>query len=122
MDQKKEKYRKVIFYENSYQVFFSRQSQKIKAKIVWTIELIEDLPLIPETYLKYIANTDGLYEIRVRHGSDIFRIFCFFDQHKLIILLNGFQKKSQKTPRQEIALALKLKLQYEKEKREIDGP
>ena len=80
MDQKKEKYRKVIFYENSYQVFFSRQSQKIKAKIVWTIELIEDLPLIPETYLKYIANTDGLYEIRVRHGSDIFRIFCFFDQ------------------------------------------
>ena len=122
MNQKKEKYRKVIFYENSYQHFFSRQSQKIKAKIVWTIELIEDLPWIPETYLKYVTNTDGLYEIRIQHSSDIFRIFCFFDQYKLIILLNGFQKKSQKTPRQEIALALKLKLQYEKEKREIDGP
>ena len=83
--------------------------------------MIEDLPWIPETYLKYIGNTDGLYEIRVQLGSDIFRIFCFFDQYKLIILLNGFQKKSQKTPRQEVVLALQLKLNYEKEKREIDG-
>jgi phage-related protein len=122
MDQKQQKYRKVVFYDNRYQEFFSRQSKKVKAKIVWTIELIEDLPWIPETYLKYIVNTDGLYEIRVQLGSDIFRIFCFFDEPKLVILINGFQKKSQKTPRQEIELALKIKLEYEKEKREINGP
>ena len=89
----------------------------MKDKIIWTFELIEDLPGIPEIYLKHIENTDGLYEIRVQQGSDIFRIFCFFDQGKLIIITNGFQKKSQKTPKQEIELALKIKREYENEKR-----
>ena len=58
----------------------------------------------------------GLYEIRVQQGSDIFRIFCFFDQGKLIILANGFQKKTQKTPKNEIQLALKIKKEYENER------
>ena len=52
-----------------------------------------------ETYLKHIENTDGLYEIRVQIGSDIFRIFCFFDQGQLVVIVNGFQKKTQKTPK-----------------------
>ena len=89
----------------------------MKDKIIWTFELIEDLPRIPEIYLKHIENTDGLYEIRVQQGSDIFRIFCFFDQGQLIVITNGFQKKSQKTPKQEIELALKIKGEYENEKR-----
>ena len=58
----------------------------------------------------------GLYEIRVQQGSDIFRIFCFFDQGKLIILANGFQKKTQKTPKNEIEFALKIKKEYENER------
>jgi phage-related protein len=70
---------------------------------------------VPETYLKHIGNTDGLYEIRVKQGSDIFRIFCFFDKGKLIILANGFQKKTQKTPRKEIDKALKIKEEYQNE-------
>lgn len=75
---KHEKYRKIRFYKNYFQDFFSKQNKKVKAKIVWTFDLVEDLPRVPETYLKHIENTDGLYEIRVQHGSDIFRIFCFF--------------------------------------------
>ncbi len=93
-----------------------KQSKKVKAKIVWTLELVEDLKRVPETYLKHIANTDGLYEIRIQQGSDIFRIFCFFDQGKLVVLANGFQKKTQKTPKKEIELALKIKAEYENEK------
>ena len=72
--------------------------------------------MVPETYLKHIENTDGLYEIRVQSGSDIFRIFCFFDEGKLIVLVNGFQKKTQKTPQNEIKLAIKIKLEYENNK------
>lgn len=78
--------------------------------------LIEDLQRVPETYLKHIENTEGLYEIRIQAGSDIFRIFCFFDKGKLVVLANGFQKKMQKTPKNEIELALKIKEQYENEK------
>ena len=78
--------------------------------------MVEDLQRVPETYLKHIENTDGLYEIRVQLGSDIFRIFCFFDQGQLVVLANGFQKKTQKTPKQEIELALTIKADYENEK------
>lgn len=107
------KYRKITFYKNHFQDFFDKQTKKVKAKIVWTLELVEDLQRVPETYLKHIENTEGLYEIRVQLGSDIFRIFCFFDQGKLVVLANGFQKKTQKTPKKEIELALKIKAEYE---------
>lgn len=113
---KKQKYRKITFFKDYFQVFFSKQSKKVKAKIVWTFDLIEDLQRVPETYLKHIENTDGLYEIRVQLSSDIFRIFCFFDHGQLVVLVNGFQKKTQKTPRKEIELALKLKTDYENAK------
>ena len=63
-----------------------------------------------------MENTDGLYEIRVQLGSNIFRIFCFFDKGQLVILANGFQKKTQKTPKKEIELALKIKAEYENNK------
>lgn len=113
---KNPKYRKIAFFRNYFQEFFGKQSKKVKAKIVWTFELVEDLQRVPETYLKHIECTDGLYEIRVQSGSNIFRIFCFFDQGQLVILINGFQKKTQKTPQKEIELALKIKAEYENEK------
>ena len=67
-----------------------------------------------------MEGSNGLYEIRVEIGSDIFRVFSFFDKDKLIILVNGFQKKSQKTPKNELQLAEKLKKEYfyEKENRQ----
>lgn len=77
--------------------------------------MVEDLQRVPETYLKHIENTDGLYEVRVQQGNDIFRIFCFFDQGQLVVLANGFQKKTQKTPKKEIEMALRIKAEYELE-------
>jgi len=114
---KNPKYRKIIFYKDHFEKFFIKQREKVKNKIIWTLELLEELPRIPDTYLKYIENTDGLYEIRVQFGTNIFRIFCFFDKGKLIVLANAFQKKTQKTPKKEIVRALKIKAEYEKEKK-----
>lgn len=112
----KNKYRKIVFYKNYFQSFFEKLNQRVKDKIIWTFELIEDIQIVPENYLKHIDNTDGLYEIRVQIGSDIYRIFCFFEKDKIIIVTSGFQKKSQKTPQKEIKKALKIKMEYENEK------
>ena len=112
----KGEFRTIVFYKDYFQTFFNKQSKKVKAKIVWTFDLIEDTQRVPETYLKHIEGTDGLFEIRIQFGSDIFRIFCFFDKGQLIILANAFQKKTQKTPKKEIELAIKIKSEYEKEK------
>jgi phage-related protein len=114
---KTHKHRSVIFYKDYFQDFFVKQRDKVKNKIIWTFELIEELPRIPESYLKHIEGTDGLYEIRVQLGSDIFRIFCFFDRGQLVVVANGFQKKSQKTQKKEIEKALKIKKEYESEKK-----
>jgi phage-related protein len=109
------KYRNVIFYKNYFEDFFIQQSEKVKAKIIWTLQLIEELERVPDTYLKHIESTYGLYEIRIKLGKDIFRIFCFFDKGKLIILANGFHKKSRKTPKTEIVKALKIMEEYKNE-------
>ena len=118
---KNPKYRKITFYKNFFQDFFSKQTKKVKEKIVWTFDLIEDLQRVPESYLKHLENTDGLYEIRVQFGGDIFRVFCFFEEGQLVVLANGFQKKTQKTPKKEIEMALKIKAAYENEMRSIHG-
>lgn len=111
-----EKCRTVFLYKDYFTEFFGKQKQKVKDKIIWTFKLIETVQHVPEEYLKHIEGTDGLYEIRVKLGSDIFRVFCFFDEGKLVVLANGFQKKTQKTPKSEIEKALKIKRNYETEK------
>lgn len=113
----KQKFRSLIFYKDHFENFFVNQRTKVRDKIIWTFELIEELPRVPETYLKHLENTNGLYEIRVQVGSDIFRIFCFFDKGQIVVLANGFQKKSRKTPNKEIEKALKIKEEYESEKK-----
>ena len=107
-----QKIRTIIFYKKYFADFFVKQRQKVKDKIVWTFDLIELIDKVPETYLKHIDGTDKLFEIRVQTGHDIFRIFCFFDKGNLVVLANGFQKKTQKTPKQEIDKSLKIKSAY----------
>lgn len=113
---KNQRLRTVIFYKDYFREFFEKQNDKVKSKIIWTFDLIEEVKQVPESYLKHIEDTDGLYEIRIQFGNDIFRIFCFFDKGQLVVLANGFQKKTQKTPRKEINKALEIKKQYESEK------
>ena len=114
---KKHRVRTIIVYKDYFNDFFLKQRQKVKDKIIWTFDLIEELHRVPETYLKHLEGTDGLYEIRIQLGNDIFRIFYFFDRGQLVVVTNGFQKKSQKTPTQEIEKALKIKGEYFHEKK-----
>lgn len=112
-----QKIRQIFLYKNYFKDFFIKQRQKVKDKIVWTFKVIETVQQVSTEYLKHIEGVKGLYEIRVKSGSDIFRIFCFFDDGKLVVLANGFQKKTQKTPKWEIEKALKIKEEYGKEKK-----
>jgi phage-related protein len=107
-----EKIREVIAYKNYFVDFLTKQPIKVQNKIFKIIEAIETLERIPTTYLKLISGTNGLYEARIQLGTDIWRVFCFFDKGKLVILLNGFQKKTQKTPKNEIEKAVILMKEY----------
>jgi len=107
-----EKIREVIAYKNYFVDFLTKQPIKVQNKIFKIIEAIETLERIPTTYLKLISGTNGLYEARIQLGTDIWRVFCFFDKGKLVILLNGFQKKTQKTPKNEIEKAVNLMKEY----------
>jgi phage-related protein len=111
-----DKIRNVYLYKSYFTDFLSKQSNKVKDKIIWTLKLIESQRSIPEEYFKHLTDTDGLYEIRVKQSNNIYRIFCFFDKGNLIIVTSGFQKKTQKTPKSEIERALKIKKEYETEK------
>lgn len=75
------------------------------------------LPVVPANYLRSIEDADGLYEARIQLGNNIFRVFCFFDGNKFVVLLTGFQKKTQKTPPGEIERAVRLMKQYFEEKK-----
>ncbi|MEO9474082.1 MAG: type II toxin-antitoxin system RelE/ParE family toxin [Cyclobacteriaceae bacterium] len=103
--------RKVIIFGEHFWEFYNMQTPKIKERINWTIKLIKTVERVPTKYLKNITGTN-LYEMRMISGTNIYRIFCFFDKGKLVVVLNGFQKKTQKTPRNEIKLAEKLQKQY----------
>ncbi len=100
------------FFKNYFEKFYDNQTIKIQRKILWTLRIIEDIDRIPEIYLKHLKNTSGLYEIRVQSGSNIYRIFCFFDIDNIVVIGHGFQKKSQKTPKQQIERAEQIRKEY----------
>ncbi len=107
-----ERIRTIIAYKHYFEEFLSQQTIKVQNKIFKILELVEYQQHVPAKYLKHIQGTEGLYETRFALGSDIWRVFCFFDDGQLVILLNGFQKKTQKTPKSEIEKALRLKSAY----------
>ncbi len=110
------KYREVVTYKDYFDDFFKQQSRKVQDKIIKILDILETVERVPITYLKYIEGTNGLFEVRVQLGSDIFRIFCCFDGNRLVVLFSGFQKKTQKTPTKEIERALRIMDEYYNEK------
>jgi len=111
-----EKVREVIAYKNHFEDFLRAQPIKVQDKIYKVLEIIETYERVPSNYLKAIIGTKGLYEARIKLGSNIWRVFCFFDKGKLVILLNGFTKKTQKTPKKEINKAINLMNSYYEDK------
>ena len=108
--------REIIFYKNYFKEFYVAQNEKVRRKIAQTLVWLQTLDRLPVTILKSIEGKKGLYEVRIEFGGDIFRVFCCFDKGSLVILLNGFQKKTQKTPQSEIDRAEKLMNEYYNEK------
>ena len=108
--------RQVVAYKKYFLDFYENQTGVVQAKIEWTLNLIKVTPHVPKKYFDHMTGTKGLYEIRVEVGNNIFRIFSFFDKGNLVVLGNGFQKKTQKTPKQEIEKALKIMEEYKNEK------
>ena len=108
--------REIFYYKNYYLDFFETLKPEVKKKFNWTLGFVSTLERIPKKYFEHLTGTDGVYEIKVEVGGDIFRVFSCFDKGNVIILFNGFQKKTQKTPKSEIDMAVKLKNEYFNEK------
>ena len=102
--------RKIITYGGYFERFITTLTDKERRKIDYIISLLETEDRMPVKFIKYIR--DGLYELRMEYGSNIYRIFFIFDEGQIVVLFNGFQKKDQKTPKQEIEKALKIKEAY----------
>ena len=109
--------RTVFFYKTAdgkcpVQEFLDSLSGKVAQKVLWTLRLLEDLEKLPSTYFKKLTGTDGIWECRVQYGSNIYRIFCFFDTQAVVILTHGLIKKTQKTPKNEIKKAEEIRKEY----------
>lgn len=110
--------RQVIAYKRYFLDFYQLQTDEVQRKIEWTLNLLRTIERVPKKYFDHMTGTDGIYEVRVESGSNIFRIFAFFDKGNLVVLGNGFQKKTQKTPKKELEKAIKIKAEYENEKKQ----
>ena len=112
-----DKKRALYFYKDYFNEFYQAQTWKVQKKILWVLQIIETIDWIPELYFKHLEGTDGIYEIRVQLGSNIFRVFCFFDSNNLVVIGHGFQKKTQKTPHREIERIENIKKEYYEQKK-----
>ncbi|MFZ4583010.1 MAG: type II toxin-antitoxin system RelE/ParE family toxin [Paludibacter sp.] len=106
--------RKIVLYKNYYLDFLKKLSINEKVKLEKAVLLLETEDRIPYHYIKYIR--DGIYEYRVNYGNNEFRVFYIYDGNTIVVLFNGFKKKTQKTPQNEIEKALKLKIEYYEQK------
>jgi phage-related protein len=107
----------VIFYRTAdgkcpVEEFLDALPGKTAQKVVWTLSLFEDLDVLPSTYLKKLAGSEDIWECRIQHGSNAYRIFCFFDSSSVVVLTNGLVKKTQKTPKRAIERAEAYKRDY----------
>jgi phage-related protein len=108
--------REIRFYKNYFIDFYVSLESSVQEKIEYVFKVIRTVDRIPEKFFKHIEGTDGLYEIRIRDAGNIYRVFCCFDAGRIVMLFNGFQKKSQRTPKNEIEKASGLKQEYFKNK------
>lgn len=111
-----ERHRQIIYFKDYFLDFFDLQTEKVKEKIDHVLFVVTVADRIPHKFFQHLEGTNGLYEIRVEFQGNIYRIFCCFDEGKVVVLFNGFQKKSQKTPSGELDKAVKIMNEYFDEK------
>lgn len=109
--------RKIVFHREYFLDFYKGLDLKVKTKFQYAFELIKQVEMVPKKFLAPMTGYEGLFEIRIEYQSNIYRVFCCFDKGQLVVLFNGFQKKTQKTPKNEIEKAMKLKQEYFEQKK-----
>ena len=102
--------REIVFYRTEsgncpVEGFLDTLSSKQAQKVTWVMQLVEELEILPVKYFKKKSGTDDLWEIRVQSGNNVFRILGFLEEDRVVVLNHAFQKKTQKTPKKEIAIA-----------------
>jgi phage-related protein len=109
--------RRIEFYitqsgEKPIEVFLNSLSAKEVRKVIWVLKIVREQPIVCTEYFKKLSGTDGIWEVRASYGSKEFRLLGFFFEGDIVLLTNGFVKKSQKTPAEEIKLAEKRKKDF----------
>ena len=107
-----DKNRHLIYFKNYFWDFFNTLAEKVKDKIDYVLFLVTVADRIPKKFFEPMTGYEGLFEIRIEFESNIYRIFCCFDEGNLVVLFNGFQKKTQKTPKKETEKAMRIKEEY----------
>ena len=102
--------RRIIAFRQYYHDFIASLNEKEVMKVKYVLSLLETYDRVPIKFMKFIR--DGLYELRIEYNGNIYRIFFIFDDDQVVVLFNGFQKKTQKKPTSEIDKALKIKEEY----------
>ncbi|MCQ2211971.1 MAG: type II toxin-antitoxin system RelE/ParE family toxin [Paludibacteraceae bacterium] len=102
--------RKILTYGGYFERFLESLDEKEQLKMMYIVSLLETQDRLPIKFIRHIK--DGVYELRMEYNSNIYRVFFIFDEGNIVVLFNGFQKKTQKTPKSEIEMALKLKSEY----------
>lgn len=110
--------RRIVTYGGYFEKFIADLTEKEIKKLDYIISLLETKDRLPVKFIKYLR--DSLYELRMEYNSNIYRVFFIFDEDRIVVLSNGFQKKSQKTPENEIERALKIKEAYYADKQSSD--
>lgn len=110
--------RRIRTYGGYFQAFMQTLVEKVQQKIDYALQLLKTQERLSSKFVKAIQ--DGLFELRIEYESNIYRVFFIFDNGQIVVLFNGYHKKTQKTPRQEIEKALKIKEAYYEDKQPQD--
>ena len=111
--------REIVAFGSYYKDFMATLHDKERRKVLYVLSLLEREDRLPIQFIKHLLR--GLYELRIKYESNIYRIFFIFDNNRIVVLVNGFQKKTQKTPRTEIDRAIKIMEDYYEYKRKNDN-
>lgn len=102
--------RRILYYKNYFPDFFASLSDGAKRKVAYVLDMLKTQQRPNQNFVKHIR--EGVFELRAQHDGNIYRAFFIFDGNNIVMLFNGFQKKTQKTPQNEIEKAIKLKNEY----------
>ena len=106
--------RKILYYKDYFPNFFFSLNEGARKRIAYVLDVLKMQQRPNKSVVKHIR--EGVFELRAQHEGNIYRAFFIFDEGNIVMLFNGFQKKTQKTPPSEIEKAIRLKNEYYAEK------